>query len=54
MIDYHCHILPQMDDGPDRLSECLTMLRRSKEQGVEVMVSTIQFCAYVDDPADFV
>lgn len=54
MIDYHCHILPQMDDGPDRLSECLTMLRRSKEQGVEVMVSTSHFYADEDYPTQFV
>ena len=54
MIDYHCHILPQMDDGPDRLSECLTMLRHSKEQGVEVMVSTSHFYADEDYPAQFV
>ena len=54
MIDYHCHILPQMDDGPERLSECLTMLRRSKEQGVEVMVSTSHFYADEDYPAQFV
>ena len=54
MIDYHCHILPQMDDGPDRLSECLTMLRHSKEQGVEVRVATCHFYAYEDYPAQFV
>ena len=54
MIDYHCHILPKMDDGPDRLSECLTMLRHSKEQGVEVMVSTSHFYADEDYPAQFV
>ena len=54
MIDYHCHILPQMDDGPDRLSECLTMLRHSKEQGVEAMVATSHFYAYEDYPAQFV
>ena len=54
MIDYHCHILPQMDDGPDRLSESLTMLRRSARQGVEVMVSTSHFYAYEDYPAQFV
>ena len=54
MIDYHCHILPQMDDGPDRLSECLTMLRHGKEQGVEVMVSTSHFYADEDYPAQFV
>lgn len=54
MIDYHCHILPQMDDGPDRLSESLSLLRRSRQQGVEVMVSTSHFYADEDYPARFV
>lgn len=53
MIDYHCHILPQMDDGPDGLLESLDILRRSKEQGVEVMVSTCHFYADEDYPESF-
>lgn len=53
MIDYHCHILPQVDDGPDRLSESLTLLRRSYQQGVEIMVSTCHFYADEDDPQSF-
>ena len=54
MIDYHCHILPKMDDGPDRLSESLEMLRQSYQQGVEAMVSTCHFYADEDYPAQFV
>ena len=54
MIDYHCHILPQMDDGPDQLSESLDILRRSRQQGVEVMVSTSHFYADEDYPSRFV
>lgn len=54
MIDFHCHILPRMDDGPDRLSESLTLLRRSVQQGVEVMVSTSHFYADEDYPAEFI
>lgn len=54
MIDYHCHILPQMDDGPERLSESLAMLRQSFQQGVEAMVSTCHFYADEDYPAQFV
>ena len=54
MIDYHCHILPQVDDGPDLLSESMDILRRSREQGVEVMVSTSHFYADEDYPAQFV
>lgn len=53
MIDYHCHILPQVDDGPDQLSESLTLLRRSYQQGVEIMVSTCHFYADEDDPQSF-
>ena len=54
MIDYHCHILPKMDDGPDELSESLAMLRQSYQQGVESMVSTCHFYADEDYPAQFV
>ena len=54
MIDYHCHILPKMDDGPDELSESLAMLRQSYQQGVEAMVSTCHFYADEDYPAQFV
>lgn len=54
MIDFHCHILPQMDDGPDSLSESLTLLRRSARQGVEVMVSTCHFYANEDYPSQFI
>lgn len=54
MIDFHSHILPQVDDGPDRLSESLTLLRRSYQQGVEVMVSTSHFYADTDFPEEFI
>lgn len=54
MIDYHCHILPQMDDGPQRLSECLALLRKSRQQGVDCIVSTSHFYADEDYPAQFV
>lgn len=54
MIDFHSHILPKIDDGPDRLSESLGLLRRSCRQGVEVMVSTSHFYADEDYPSRFV
>ena len=53
MIDFHCHILPKVDDGPDRLSESLTLLRQSYQQGVEAMVSTCHFYADQDYPEQF-
>ena len=40
MIDYHSHILPQMDDGSQSVEESLEMLHQSFCQGVDVMVST--------------
>ena len=54
MIDFHCHILHQMDDGPDSLSESLALLLRSARQGVEVMVSTCHFYADADYPSQFI
>lgn len=53
MIDFHSHILPKVDDGPDRVTESLTMLRRSFLQGVDLMVSTSHFYAHEEYPRDF-
>ncbi|MBB5173806.1 tyrosine-protein phosphatase [Texcoconibacillus texcoconensis] len=40
MIDIHCHILPELDDGAKSLSESIAMAKRAKEQGVEGIVAT--------------
>ena len=53
MIDFHSHILPKMDDGPQSVADCLTMLRRSFLQGVDAMVSTSHFYADEEYPRDF-
>ena len=53
MIDFHSHILPNMDDGPQSVSESLTMLRRSFLQGVDAVVSTSHFYADEEYPRDF-
>ncbi len=53
MIDFHSHILPEMDDGADSLHESLAMLRRSFIQGVDVMVSTSHFYADEEYPQHF-
>lgn len=54
MIDYHSHILPRMDDGPQSVAESLEMLHQSFRQGVDVMVSTCHFYADEEDPRSFV
>ena len=40
MIDLHAHILPDFDDGAKSVEESLEMLRESKRQGVDKIVST--------------
>jgi protein-tyrosine phosphatase len=34
MIDWHCHVLPAMDDGSRDLEESIAMLDALKHQGV--------------------
>lgn len=53
MIDFHCHILPGVDDGSGSVSESLAMLRRSFLQGVDLMVSTCHFYADEEYPQTF-
>lgn len=53
MIDFHSHILPEMDDGSESVDMSLAMLRESKRQGVELICSTSHFYADEEDPASF-
>lgn len=43
MIDIHCHILPDFDDGSSSLEESLTMARMAVDSGVTTIVSTPHF-----------
>lgn len=38
--DWHCHVLPGMDDGSKSPEMSLEMLRRSAEQGIQVIAAT--------------
>lgn len=53
MIDFHSHILPNMDDGPDTMQESLIMLRQSFLQGVDAIVSTSHFYSHDEYPEEF-
>lgn len=53
MIDFHSHILPNVDDGPDTVQDSLTMLRRAFLQGVDAFVSTSHFYSDEECPAEF-
>jgi protein-tyrosine phosphatase len=40
MIDLHCHILPNIDDGAKSIDEALSLVKLAAEQGVSRMVAT--------------
>lgn len=42
-IDFHCHILPHMDDGSESMEMSLAMLRAEQEQGIERVILTPHF-----------
>lgn len=43
MIDIHCHILPDLDDGADSLEEALEMARLAAYSGVTDIIATPHF-----------
>lgn len=45
MIDWHSHILPDMDDGSSDTEESISMLNALKAQGIECVVATPHFLA---------
>ena len=53
MIDFHSHILPEMDGGSESVEMSLAMLRESRRQGVDLICSTSHFYADEEDPASF-
>ena len=53
MIDFHSHILPEMDDGSKDAKMSLAMLQMEREQGVMEVVFTPHFYAQQDTVAHF-
>ena len=43
MIDTHCHLLPDLDDGPESLNGSLALARRLVEDGVSLVLCTPHF-----------
>ena len=43
MIDFHNHILPNIDDGSESLEMSLIMLKRAAEQGITDVVNTVHY-----------
>lgn len=45
MIDIHCHVLHNIDDGPSSLVKAEAMLRRAAEDGIQEIIATPHFSA---------
>ena len=43
MIDYHNHILPNIDDGASNFDEALSMIQKSHLEGTSHIISTVHF-----------
>ena len=52
LTDYHCHVLPGLDDGADSVETSLAMLGMMKEQGVERVVFTPHFYCHRERSAE--
>lgn len=54
LTDYHCHILPEIDDGADCVDTSLKMVKMMTLQGVKRIVATPHFYAHKEiSVADF-
>lgn len=43
MIDIHCHILPEIDDGAKTIEESIMMARIASEEGIKKIISTSHY-----------
>ena len=53
MIDWHGHVLPEIDDGSRNVQDSLAMLEKQKDQGVEVSLATPHFYANDESVENF-
>ena len=53
MIDWHCHILPNMDDGSRDVAESISLINMQREQGIGTIVATPHFYANDESCEDF-
>lgn len=50
MIDIHCHILPEVDDGADDMEDALEMAHLAYESGVRAIIATPHSCVPAFSP----
>lgn len=53
MIDFHTHILPEMDDGSCSVKESVAMLKAAAAQGITDVLLTSHYYADENSPAEF-
>ncbi|MDO4501439.1 MAG: PHP domain-containing protein [Erysipelotrichaceae bacterium] len=53
MLDFHSHILYDMDDGAKTIEESLKLLNKQEEEGVDTLVLTPHFYALYEDMESF-
>ncbi|MBQ8337830.1 MAG: capsular polysaccharide biosynthesis protein [Oscillospiraceae bacterium] len=53
MIDFHSHVLPNIDDGSRSVTESVTLLEMLSTQGVKTVCATPHFMATEDEPEAF-
>lgn len=46
LIDNHCHILPQIDDGSESVETSLEMIQMMRSQGIDKIIATPHFYAH--------
>ncbi len=54
VVDFHSHILPGIDDGAQSLEASLEMLKLSRTQGVDVIVSTSHYYNFQESVDSFI
>lgn len=52
MIDLHCHILPDIDDGPKNFDESMAMVRLAAADGIAAIVATPHLNDRLYDPVE--
>ncbi len=40
MIDLHCHVIPDLDDGPDTIEDALALCRAARAAGTHTIIAT--------------
>lgn len=53
IADFHCHILPGIDDGSQSVRESIAMLQEEAMQGIRLVVATPHFYPRQDNPQEF-